>query len=260
MSTAHTTYEIQESLAVLTFNRPEARNAMTWEMYDALLAACEDVDRDPAIRVLILRGAGGKAFIAGTDIAQFEGFRSAQDGVEYERRLDDVLDRLERVTKPTIAQVQGVAAGGGCAIALCCDLRVATPESTFGVPIARTLGNCLSMASYSRLVYLVGAGLVKDIVFRARLIEADEALAKGLINELSDDQRLMMQRAEEITRLVASHAPLTLQATKEALLRLRPSVAHGEGNDLVLMCYMSQDFREGMDAFLNKRKPVWKGK
>jgi len=101
---------------------------------------------------------------------------------------------------------------------------------------------------------------VKDIVFRARLVEADEALAAGLVSELCDDQASLLRRAEEITRQVASHAPLTLQATKEALLRLRPAVAHGEGNDLVLMCYMSQDFREGMDAFLNKRKPAWKGK
>jgi len=101
---------------------------------------------------------------------------------------------------------------------------------------------------------------VKDIVFRARLIEADEALARGLIGELYQDQATLMQKAEEIARLVASHAPLTLQATKEALLRLRPKIAHGEGNDLVLRCYMSEDFREGMDAFLKKRKPAWKGR
>jgi enoyl-CoA hydratase/carnithine racemase len=130
----------------------------------------------------------------------------------------------------------------------------------YGFPVARTLGNCLSLASYARLVYLVGPALVKDIVFRARLIEADEALAKGLISELLPDQASLMQKAEEIARQVASHAPLTLQATKEAILRLRMGVKHGEGNDLVLMCYMSEDFREGMEAFLNKRKPVWKGK
>ena len=116
---------------------------MTWEMYDALVAACERVDRDEGLRVLILRGAGGKAFVAGTDISQFQSFRDREDGIKYEERLDRVIDRLERVTKPTIAQVQGVAAGGGCAIALTCDLRVATPDSTFGIPIARTLGNCL---------------------------------------------------------------------------------------------------------------------
>ena len=146
MSTAQTSFETDAPLAMLTFTRPEARNAMTWEMYDALVDACDRVDRDPSLRVLVLRGAGSKAFIAGTDIAQFESFTSPAHGVEYEQRLDAVLDRLERVTKPTIAAVQGVAAGGGCAIALCCDLRVATPDAAFGVPIARTLGNCLSAA------------------------------------------------------------------------------------------------------------------
>jgi enoyl-CoA hydratase/carnithine racemase len=126
--------------------------------------------------------------------------------------------------------------------------------------VARTLGNCLSMSSYNRLVSLVGPSLVKDIVFQARLIEGDEALAKGLVSELLDDQAALLRRAEELARTVATMAPLTLQATKEAVLRLRPKIEHGEGNDIVLMCYMSQDFREGMEAFLNKRKPVWRGK
>src|SRR5207249_11334783 len=181
LSTTQTTYEVREWLAVLTFNRPEARNAMTWDMYDALVAACEDVDHDPAIRVLVLRGAGGKAFVAGTDITQFQGFRAPGDGVDYERRLDEVLDRLERVSKPTIAQVQGVAAGGGCAIALCCDLRVATPASTFGVPIARTLGNCLSGATYARLVDALGPSRAKDLLFTGRFVSAADALASGLV-------------------------------------------------------------------------------
>ena len=130
----------------------------------------------------------------------------------------------------------------------------------FGFPVARTLGNCLSLSSYTRLVYLYGPAVVKDIVFRARLIEADEALHRGLISELAETQEALMQKAEEMVRLVASHAPLTMQATKEAVLRLRPAIPHGEGKDMVLMCYMSQDFREGMEAFLNKRKPVWKGR
>ncbi|HYR34810.1 MAG TPA: enoyl-CoA hydratase-related protein, partial [Burkholderiales bacterium] len=161
---------------------------------------------------------------------------------------------------PTIAAIHGACTGGGASIAACCDLRIASRAMKYGFPVARTLGNCLSMASYSRLVYLVGPALVKDIVFQARLIEGAEAHARGLVSELLEDQAALMKRAEELTRTVASHAPLTLQATKEAILRLRPTVKHGEGNDLVLMCYMSQDFREGMDAFLNKRKPAWKGK
>src|SRR5436309_2194332 len=160
-----TNFETDGPLAILTFNRPEARNAMTWEMYQALADACDRVDADAALRVLILRGAGGKAFVAGTDISQFQAFHTPADGLDYEKRLDAALDRLERVAKPTIAQVQGVAAGGGCGIALACDLCVATPESTFGIPIARTLGNCLSGATYARLADAIGPKSVKDLLF-----------------------------------------------------------------------------------------------
>ena len=207
----------------------------------------------------MIRGAGDKAFASGTDINQFREFKTPQDALDYEARIDRVMDALENCRVPTIAAINGACTGGGASIAACCDLRIASRSMKYGFPVARTLGNCLSLKSYARLVYLVGPALVKDIVFRARLVEAEEALAKGLVMELAENQETLMRRAEEIARLVASHAPLTLQATKEAILRLRPKVAHGEGNDLVLMCYMSQDFREGMEAFLNKRKPAWKG-
>src|SRR5437870_5042853 len=183
---AHTVFETDGPVATLSFNRPEARNAMTWEMYEALVAACERVDADGELRVLVLRGAGGKAFVAGTDISQFQSFRDREDGIKYEERLDRVLDRLERVSKPTIAQVQGVAAGGGCAIALTCDLRVATPESTFGIPIARTLGNCLSAAIYSRLLDAVGPARATDLLLTGRLMPASEAQTFGLVNRLVD--------------------------------------------------------------------------
>lgn len=261
MSTAHTTYDTDGPLATLTFSRPEARNAMTWEMYQALVDACDRVDGDPAVRVFILRGAGGKAFVAGTDIAQFEAFRGRDDGVKYEERLDAVLDRLERVVKPTIAQVQGVAAGGGCAIALTCDLRVATPESTFGIPIARTLGNCLSGATCSRLLDLMGPAMVKNLLFTGRFVPAAEAHARGLVNRIApadDIERVVRDLAVEI----ASNAPLTLRATKEMIRRLtaaRRLPAGGDG-DLIELCYASADFREGVASFLAKRKPKWQGK
>ncbi len=258
---AHTIFETEGPLAILTFNRPDARNAMTWEMYQALVDACERVDRDAAVRVLILRGAGGKAFVAGTDISQFQHFRDREDGLRYEERLDHVLDRLERVTKPTIALVQGVAAGGGCAIALTCDLRVATPESTFGIPIARTLGNCLSGASYSRLVDLVGPGVVKDLLFTGRLVPGAEAHALGMVNRLVP--ALDLERVvRELATGIAANAPLTLRATKEMMRRLlaKRRLAPGEDADLVEMCYTSDDFREGVAAFLAKRPPTWTGR
>jgi enoyl-CoA hydratase len=256
----HTIFETDGPLATLTFNRPDARNAMTWEMYEGLVAACEAVDHDPAIRVLVLRGAGGKAFVAGTDIAQFQNFTDREDGLKYEERLDGVLDRLERVTKPTIAQIEGVAAGGGCAIALSCDLRVATPESTFGVPIARTLGNCLSGATYSRLVDLMGPAAVKDLLFTGRLAGAAEAQALGLVSRIvpADDIAAAVRR---LALEIAANAPLTLRVTKEMIRRVlaKRRLAHGDDADLVELCYTSADFREGVTAFLAKRKPNWRG-
>jgi len=256
----HTIFQTDGPIASLTFNRPDARNAMTWEMYDALVDACETVDRDEAIRVFVLRGAGGKAFVAGTDISQFQDFRNREDGLRYEERLDSVLDRIERVGKPTIAQVEGVAAGGGCAIALTCDLRVATPESTFGIPIARTLGNCLSGATYSRLVDLMGPAAVKDLLFTGRLVNAAEAQSLGLVTRVVPGGEI----AAAVQRLaldIAANAPLTLRATKEMIRRVlaKRRLVHGEDADLVELCYTSADFREGVTAFLAKRKPSWRG-
>ena len=253
-------HEVRDGVAYVTFNRPQARNALTFAMYERLAQICNDANTDRSIKAILITGAGDKAFAAGTDISQFRAFDKEEDALNYESRIDRVMVAIERCRVPTIAAIHGACTGGGASIATCFDLRVASRTMKFGFPVARTLGNCLSMASYARLVYLVGPGLVKDIVFQARLVEAAEALAKGLVNELCDDQAALMKRAEEVTRQVASHAPLTLQATKEALLRLRRPVEHGEGNDLVLMCYMSQDFREGMDAFLTKRKPAWQGR
>jgi len=260
LSTDHTIYEFDGPIATFTFNRPEARNAMTWDMYQALVEACDRVDADSAIRVLILRGAGGKAFVAGTDITQFAGFHDAEDGIKYEERIDQVLDRLERVTKATIAQVQGVAAGGGCGIALTCDLRVATPDASFGIPVARTLGNCLSGATYSRLVDLLGPGLVKDMLLTGRFIPGTEALGLGIVNRLEPADNIDATVRDYASR-IAANAPLTIRATKEmirrimAARRLRP----GEDHDVVTMCYTSRDFREGVEAFVAKRPPRWIG-
>jgi enoyl-CoA hydratase/carnithine racemase len=253
-------YELRDGVGYVTFNRPQARNALTFAMYERLAEICKQANADRSIKALLITGAGDKAFAAGTDISQFKTFDKEQDALDYEARIDRVMNAIEQCRVPTIAAINGACTGGGASIAACCDLRIASRTIKFGFPVARTLGNCLSLPSYARLVYLVGPSLVREIVFRARLIEADEALAAGLVMELAPDQATLLQRAEQVTREVAANAPLTLQATKQALLRLRPSVPHGEGNDLVLMCYMSQDFREGMDAFLKKRKPVWQGK
>jgi enoyl-CoA hydratase len=256
-----TIFEIDPPLAFLTFNRPDARNAMTWAMYDALVDACEQVDHNDAVHVLILRGAGGKAFVAGTDISQFQRFQTPADGVRYERHISDVLDRLERVAKPTIAQVQGFAVGGGCAIAVACDLRIATPDSRFGVPIARTLGNCVTGSAYSRLVELVGPGHAKEMLFTGRLVPAAEAHAIGMLNQVVPPDAID-HAVRELATTIASNAPLTVRATKEMTRRLlaRCRLAPDEARDLVETCYGSEDFREGVAAFLAKRPPRWTGR
>jgi enoyl-CoA hydratase/carnithine racemase len=261
VTAADTLFRIEPPLAFLTFNRPEARNAMTWGMYDALVDACERVDRDDSVHVFVLGGAGGQAFVAGTDISQFQQFQSPADGVKYERHITDVLDRLERVTKPTIAQVQGYAVGGGCAIAVACDLRVATPESSFGVPIARTLGNCVTGAAYSRLVELVGPGHAKEMLFTGRLVPAPEALAMGMLNRVVPAATID-DEVRELATGIAANAPLTVRATKEMTRRLMAlrRIASDEARDLVEMCYGSADFQEGVAAFLAKRKPRWTGR
>lgn len=253
-------FEIREGVAFVTFNRPQARNALTFAMYDRLAEVCAEAGRDRSIRAMVLAGAGDKAFAAGTDISQFRAFETEQDALDYEARIDRTLEALERCRVPTVAAIQGACTGGGAAIAACCDLRIAAKSVRFGFPVAKTLGNCLSMTNYARLAALLGPARLKDIVFRARLVEAEEALRIGIVSEVLEDGAALMARAEELARTVASHAPLTLQATKEALYRLRPRIAHGEGNDLVRMCYLSEDFRQGMDAFLAGRKPDWKGR
>src|ERR1039457_4785684 len=179
MSSTETLFEINGAIATLTFNRPAARNALTWEMYEGLFRACDRVDGDAAVRVFVLRGAGEHAFAAGTDIHQFTEFQEAEDGIRYESLIDAVLDRLARVAVPTIAQVQGVAAGGGCAIAFACDMRVCGPNASFGVPIARTLGNCLSAATCARFITLLGSAIVKDLLFTGRMVHTEEGQSLG---------------------------------------------------------------------------------
>jgi enoyl-CoA hydratase/carnithine racemase len=252
-------FEVRDGIAFMTFNRPQARNAFTFAMYERLAELCGVVDADPSIRAMVVSGAGGKAFAAGTDISQFRAFDTPEDALGYESRIDRVLGALEQCRVPTIAAISGACTGGGAGIAGCCDLRIAASNSKFGLPIARTLGNCLSMSNFARFADLIGSARLKEMIFTARLIEAPEALQIGLVNEVVEDLDAVLARAEALARTIAGHAPLTLQATKQALRRLRPAIPRGEGDDLILMCYMSQDFREGMDAFLNKRAPQFTG-
>jgi enoyl-CoA hydratase/carnithine racemase len=252
-------YEVSDGIAHITFNRPQARNAFTFAMYERLAEICQGADSDRSIKAMLLTGAGDKAFAAGTDISQFKAFKTAEDALAYESRIDRVVGALEKCRVPTIAAIAGACTGGGGALAAACDLRIAAANARFGFPVARTLGNCLSMGNYARLAALIGVARSKEIIFTARLVEAEEARSIGLVSEVLPDHAALMARGEELAKQVASLAPLTLRATKEALHRLTPRIPTEEGRDLILMCYMSKDFREGMDAFLNKRPPQWQG-
>jgi enoyl-CoA hydratase len=251
-------YEVRDGIGHVTFNRPAARNAFTFGMYEALAKICADAP-DQGLKALLLTGAGDKAFAAGTDINQFRAFKTPQDAINYERRIDGVLNALETCKVPTIAAISGACTGGGAAIAAVCDLRLATADMKFGFPIARTLGNCLSSENYARLAGIMGAARVKEMIFTARLIEGPEAKAIGLVSELLETKEALLARATELAQTIAQHAPLTLRVTKEALLRIG-RLSRIEAEELVLTCYMSEDFREGMDAFLTKRKPQWRGR
>jgi enoyl-CoA hydratase len=252
-------YQVNDGIGRITFNRPQARNAFTFRMYEQLAEICQQAENDPSVKVLLLTGAGEDAFAAGTDISEFKSFSTPEDALNYESRIERVLTALENSRLPTIAAIAGVCTGGGFTIAGCCDLRIGAANARFGVPIGRTLGNCLSMSNYVRMAALLGPARVKDIIFTARLIGAEEACKIGLLGEVLPDHDSLQRRADDLARTVASQAPLTLRATKEALRRIKEKMNPEEDRDLVLMCYMSRDFREGMDAFLNKRPPKWTG-
>lgn len=255
MPSSNLDWDIIGSVGVVTFNRPAARNALTWDMYDALVAACDAAESTGGVRVLIIRGAGG-AFAAGTDITQFRDFADGEAGVAYERRLDAVIDRIEQLSMPTIAAVDGPAVGGGCAIALACDFRVCSDRARFGVPVSRTLGNCLSIANTARMIDLIGVALTRDLLLSGRLMDAHEAYHRGLATVVLPVDQVEAETIAMAAEL-AARAASTVTATKAMLLRLRDHrrPPPGSADDILRACYGSDDFREGVAAFLERRKP-----
>ncbi|HZF28685.1 MAG TPA: enoyl-CoA hydratase [Gammaproteobacteria bacterium] len=249
------------AVLTVTFDRPAKRNAMTADMYDGLYAACETADADDGIKVLVLRGAGGRAFVSGTDISSFRDFRDGAAGVAYEGRIARVVNRLEDVTVPTVAAIEGYCVGGGLALAAVCDMRVSARSGRFGMPIARTLGNCLSMNSMSILVAHLGPARTLDLVLRARMLTAEEAHAAGFVAELCDDDALDRALASVVDTLL-THAPLTMWAAKVAVARLRRA-SLPDGDDFVTRVFGSDDFRRAVAAFGSsgaEERPRWTGR
>jgi len=249
---------IEDGIARVVFDRPLARNAMTWSMYQALSAICDRLQNESGVRVVSFRGAGGEAFVAGTDIVQFQAFQSGQDGVDYEARIDDAMSRLEALPMPTVAVIEGWAVGGGLAIASACDIRIGTPAARLGVPIARTLGNCLSITNLARLVAAFGRPRVQRMLIGAEILDADEAKACGFLAQVVEPESLDAAVTQLCQRL-AGLAPVTQAVTKEALQRLMMHQLP-DAQDLIRRCYGSEDFQEGVNAFAGKRSPVWHGR
>ena len=256
MSEGQVLIERNGSIAMVTFDRPQERNAMTWAMYGQLGVFCDQLRQDTSVRAVLFRGTGGKAFVAGTDIAQFAGF-DGDDGVAYEKRIDACIGMLEALPMPTIALIEGWAVGGGLAIATTCDFRIATPESKLGVPIAKTLGNCLSMANLARLTAAFGSQRLKRMLLLAEMIGADEAHGAGFLHAVVESAQLQAQGLALAQRL-AELAPVTQAVAKEAMRRLE--LHHlPDGEDLIRRSYGSKDFQEGVAAFTAKRPPRWTG-
>jgi enoyl-CoA hydratase len=249
--------ERRDAVATITVDRPEARNALTSAMRDELLAICRELDGDRDLRVAVLRGAGGETFISGADIKEFAEQRSASDFIAMARRDEELYGAIERLPVPTIAVIEGYAIGGGLMLAGVCDLRICTSDARLGITSAKNLGNCLSPGMYARLAALIGPGRVKALLILAELIDAATAREWGLVTEVVERDGLEA-RLTALTERLSRFAPLTMWATKESLRRL--SAGHPAEEDIMERVLSSEDFQEGVTAFLEKRKPRWRNR
>ena len=254
---------VDQHIATVTLNRPEARNALTFGMYQALSDLCQQAGTakdDRAIKAIVICGAGEKAFAAGTDIGQFTSFKTLQDGHDYEAQIESVIRSIESCRVPVIAALHGAVTGGGLVIAAAAHLRLASADVKIGMPIARTLGNCLAITNLRRLVALFGEARVAHMILTAELLSADQALASGFVHDVLQDRDTMLARATALAQRLTTMAPLTIQSSLDGLRRLRHAAACPDDSDLIAACYTSEDFAEGVAAFLEKRKPNWHGR
>ena len=246
-------------IAWVIFDRPEARNALTFAMWERLREIAGELNADESLRVVVFTGAGGKAFVSGTDIGEFRAFTGAADGVAYEARIEAVIGALESIRVPAVAAIAGACTGGGVSIAAACDLRIGAPSARVGVPIARTLGNCISLRNIARVAEIVGLDAVKALLLTGTLLGANEARRAGFLTEVVANDDGLHARAQVLAEELAALAPLTLRASKEMSRRLRAAAPLPDDGDLIRVCYGSADFREGLTSFLDKRRPRWGG-
>ena len=255
---AQVTVELRGKIAYVTFDHVAARNAMTVAMYESLKSICQDIAKNPDIRVAIFRGAGGQSFVSGSDIAQFTSFQDGEDGVRYEHAIHDYLNPLATLPIPTIAVIDGMAVGGGLAIATCCDFKIATPDAKFGVPIARTLGNCLYPGNIAWLVAHMGMNIVRRMLLLAEMIPASELKSQGYLLATYDADQLG-QEADALAERLSKLAPITQKASKLIMARIITNQLP-DCEDLIRETYGSTDFKNGVASFLKGEPPVWTGK
>jgi len=247
------------AVARVLFDNPAAHNALTHQMWLDLRDECTRLANDPGVRVVVFRGMGGKAFVSGTDISGFAGFTSGEQGIEYERGIDECMAAVDALPMTAVAVIDGWAVGGGLNIASACDFRIATATARFGSPLGRTLGNCLSMSSYARIVSAVGAAAARRMILLGEMLVAHELLSNGFLYRVVDSANL----EDEVLALcerAAANAPLTTRATKEALRRWR-NRSLPDIDDLIALVYGSADFRLGVANFLGgaRKPPDWQG-
>ena len=255
--------EFTGGILTLVLNRPKQRNALTFGMYQKISELCQRAGTEldeQGIRVIVISGAGEEAFAAGTDIGQFTSFETLADGREYEARIEEVITSIETCRVPVIAALHGAVTGGGLVIAAAAHLRLASANVKIGMPIARTLGNCLAIANLRRLVALFGEARVAHMILTAELLSANQALASGFVHDVLEDRVTMLARANNLAQRLTTMAPLTIQSSLDGLRRLRHATACPDDSDLIAACYTSEDFAEGVAAFLEKRKPKWSGR